>query len=391
MRTLLSAATVALTLLPLGNMAHAATPDVTFELRPHCEDEDFADCDSFDVRDPLSTHTDELKVGDTLEMDLIMHNPSAHPVKRFRAWISYESSVLEGVEIEASDVFPDVTPGELDFDADENYIKLSGSSDAAITDEEIVLARISLIVTDAPLTVSILSFYDASADNESHTSAFIDAGNDEENVASVAQSSVIVRLIPETMPSSAASSLSSAMSSALSSDASVASSSTAALPAIFSKLQVQGLRVTTEGSSVFLAWTPLPSAEIAGYNLYYGAVSGRYLQRRSVDGTAQTITIRALPVGTTYYFAVRGVNAAGEESDFSREVAVSVGNPATSTSPLSGSFVGGPNGNTPGTSGAIAGDSGPGTWILALVLISACMGTFLAARRQWHVSSAYTK
>ncbi len=422
------ALSAALAVLPVAEGISFAQggPDVTFELRPHCVEADhaaaednfggevphidgvmdiaetsIAPCPEYEVRDPSSRQTGLLKVGDTLDMDLIMHNPSGRPLKRFRAWIGYDSDVLEGKTLELSDAFPVATPGEADFSVADNYIKLSGTSEQAVTGEKIVLARIILTVKEAPTIGSALSFYDASGKEDAHTGAFIQEGATAENVSPVTQGSLAIRFQPSAASSSSAASstptvVSSvpASSAPASSQASIApvssvpasssASSVPAAPAVFSKLQVQSLRVTTEGSSVFLAWNPLPSADLAGYNLYYGTISGKYLQRRSVDKEGQTLTIRALPVGQTYYFAVRAVNGAGEESDFSQEVAVTVGNAATSTSPLSGALIeGGPNGNAPGTGGNVAGESGPGTWFLLFAAVSAITGTLLAFRRQW--------
>lgn len=427
-----------LTLAPLGNSAFAANPDVTFELRPHCVESDHAaaentfggdvpeidgimtltqesalPCPEFAVRDPLSRQTEPLKIGDTLDMDLIMHNPSGLPLQRFRVWIGYDSNVLEGIELTIADAFPTPTPGESDFSIADNYIKVSGATDQAVNGTKIVLARIIIKVKTAPTIGAALSFYDPNGTSTAHSGAFTGEGDTEENVASTVQGSLAIRMQSAAasaasssaapVASSGASSISSAalapvVSSvppliASSAPASSAASSVAApIANVFAKLQVQALRVTTEGSSAFLAWNPLPSAELAGYNLYYGSISGKYLQRRSIDRSGQTATIRALPVGQTYYFAVRAVNGSGEESDFSQEVAVTIGNPATSTSPLSGALIdGGPQGNSPDTNGTVSGDSGPGTWLMIFAAASAIMGTLLAFRRQWTATSTLTR
>lgn len=407
LRRLALTASLIATSFPGGASAQAG-PDVTFELRPHCAqaaDDPAFPCPEFPVRDPLSRQSDILQEGDTLDMDLILHNPSVRPLKRFRVWIGYDSTVLEGIELDINDAFPVATPGEDDFSIADNYIKLSGTSDEAVTDTKIVLARITMNVKSAPSIGTMLSFHNPSGTGTAHTGAFIREGETDENVASTVQGSLAIRF--DSASSSSSSSAAPASSSpavpsasaapsptpvapvsSTASSPSSAAASVPAVPALFSKLQVQALRVTTEGSSVFLAWNPLPSAELAGYNLYYGSISGRYLQRRSVDKESQTLTIRALPVGQTHYFAVRAVSTTGEESDYSQEVAVTVGNPATSTSPLSGALIeGGPQGNAPGTGGTIAGDSGPGTWIALIVAASAVMGTLLAFRRQWTASA----
>ena len=433
-------------LLPLAPAAASAqTPGETvFELRPHCVDADHAaatetfggeipqidgitvltegsalPCPSYEVRDPLSKQTPVLKVGDTLDMDLVMHNPKKEAITRYRVWIGYDSNVLEGKTLELSKAFAVPVPGEGDFSSADNYIKVSASSTEPVKDEKVVLARITLTVKSAPANGTVLSYYDAVAADTAHTGAFAKDGDKERNVASAVQGALAVRfaasgssassvasVVPVvatstgTTASSAAPAVSSAPASSAPSStaatsskpavssASSSSSSVPAAPVVFSKLQVQALRVTTEGSSAFLAWNPLPSAEVTGYKLYYGSISGRYLQQRSVDKEAQTVTIRALPVGMTYYFAVRAVNASGTESDFSQEVAVTIGNPATSTSPLSGNLIEGPQGNAPYTDGSVSGESGPGSWVAAMVGVSAVLGTAFAFRRQWTASSA---
>ncbi len=140
-------------------------------------------------------------------------------------------------------------------------------------------------------------------------------------------------------------------------------------------------RVTTEGSSVFLAWDKLPSADLVGYNLYYGTVSGQYLQKRSIDKNTTSMTIRALPEGVTYYFAIRGVDKDNRETDFSQEVGISVGNPATSTSPLSASAIERAP-NTPRTGGNVSGETGLASTAVLFLVLSAVIGTGLAFRRQ---------
>lgn len=447
LRLTLSAILAVLPVLHGTALAQTSGEQVTFELRPHCVESEHAaagdvfggevpeidgittltqgtqaTCPPFPVLDPLSKQTEPLKVGDTLDMDLVLHNPKGMPITRYRAWILYDSTVLEGVTFELSDSFPVPTPGEADFSIADNYIKASASSAQPVSATKVVLARITLKVLSTPTNGVILAFHNPSGTETAHTGAFVSEGNQEANVAANAQGSLVVRfagtgssaasVAPTASSVSTAtgsvSSVSSVVSAPASSTtssvppvissipASVSSSSSSSssvipVPTVFTKLQVQSLRVTTEGSSAFLAWNPLPSAELAGYNLYYGSISGRYLQRRSVDADAQTITIRALPVGQTYYFAVRAVNTSGAESDFSQEVAVTIGNPATSTSPLSGNLIEGPQGNAPETGGNVAGESGPGTWIALLVGISAVLGTAFAFRRQMTASSALTR
>lgn len=150
-------------------------------------------------------------------------------------------------------------------------------------------------------------------------------------------------------------------------------------------LQVQNLRVTTQGTTVYAAWDPLGSAELAGYALYYSSVSGRYIHRRSVPLLDASIIIRSLPEGSTQYFAVRGVTADGRETEFSQEVAVTVGDATTSTSLLTANSISPPS---PRNDGTVAGSAGSSTALVLLVLLSAAIGTAFAFRRQLIASTA---
>lgn len=157
----------------------------------------------------------------------------------------------------------------------------------------------------------------------------------------------------------------------------------------FALLQIQNARVTTEGSSVYLGWEGLHSSQLKAYNIYYGTTTGRYIQRKTVEASVNSLAIRSLPVGTTYYFAVRAVNLADQESAFSQEVAVTVGDPKTSTAPLAAGSIpdDGPGknplqGSVAGNGGSVPGATGVPSIVLTLAALSAMIGTGFASRRQ---------
>jgi cysteine-rich repeat protein len=163
------------------------------------------------------------------------------------------------------------------------------------------------------------------------------------------------------------------------------SSSAASLPAgktAFALLQVRNVRITTEGTSVYVAWDPLTSSQIKAYNLYYGSTSGRYIQRKTVSAESTSMAIRGLPEKTTYFVAIRGLSLTDEESAFSQEVAVEVGNPKTSTAPLTGDLL---RTRTPVT---VPGETGLPSTLALLLMLSAIAGTALASRRQTIALSA---
>ncbi len=404
-------------LLPVGTAVAAEEP--RFELRPHCSEDDVKKdaCKTFPARDAQSFQTDTLKVGDVLDMDLLIKNPGNASISRFRAWMGYDPTVFSGSLVQIDKNFAAPDPKETLFSTADGYIKTAASSQAGAKGSSIVAARITLKIMKAPVANTVISFYDATKKTDSHTAIIVKASDKEQNIASGAQSYLFVRLQPgstsssssvtassiasntgksaSSTPSMPPASIASVASAASSVPASTGTGMTASSQAsvqnvAFALLQVQGVRVTTEGSSAFLAWNQLNAGSLLGYNVYYGTVSGKYIQRRSVDKANTTLTIRSLPTGTRYYFAVRGVDAGNKESDFSQEVAVVVGNPSTSTSPLTGSLSDlGPNGKTPGTGGKVAGDTGPASTALLFIAISSVAGLALAFRRQFtakHIS-----
>ena len=147
------------------------------------------------------------------------------------------------------------------------------------------------------------------------------------------------------------------------------------------------LRITSRDSSIFLGWQPLKSSELAGYNVYFSTVSGKYIQRRSIAATASSLVLRDLEPGTTYYVAVRAFNTQNVESVFSQEVSVTVGKPETASAPLTGKLVetlpvqGNPVEKRGGTQ--INGTTGVSENMLWLLMLSAIIGTAFAARRQY--------
>src|SRR3954447_3162586 len=79
---------------------------------------------------------------------------------------------------------------------------------------------------------------------------------------------------------------------------------------------------------VTLVWNPNAEADITGYNVYFGSVSGTYTNKISV-GKVTTNKVYGLSYGATYFFAVTALNTSGGESDFSNEYRYSV--PAATT------------------------------------------------------------
>lgn len=70
-------------------------------------------------------------------------------------------------------------------------------------------------------------------------------------------------------------------------------------------------------TSVTLVWDRNPESDIAGYNIYYGRISGDYIRVVTVADPTAMIGVKG---GKTIYFAVTAYNTNGLESEFSEEV-----------------------------------------------------------------------
>ena len=77
--------------------------------------------------------------------------------------------------------------------------------------------------------------------------------------------------------------------------------------------------LTAFGSvSTTVTWNPSPDASVTGYNLYYGSASRDYTNVISV-GNVTNAVIDELSENTTYFFAAKAHDDAGDESEFSNE------------------------------------------------------------------------
>jgi hypothetical protein len=71
-----------------------------------------------------------------------------------------------------------------------------------------------------------------------------------------------------------------------------------------------------------LSWSASPSDAVAGYRVYYGVASGRYVQAKGggIDvGLVTTYVVTGLSAALRYHFAVTAYAANGSESSYSAE------------------------------------------------------------------------
>lgn len=167
--------------------------------RPHCEKEDQKQCAFFKIEDPSSLATPTLKVGDTLDMDVVIVNPQKMPIRRVRSWLAYDNKVLEGTEITMGESFPIVTPGENAFAAPSGYAKIAASTKAGtnVEDEIIAVARVQFKVKSVPKGNKVpITFYDVKEELNGHT--YVSGGEGEaSNILTGPMASLVVHIAKE--------------------------------------------------------------------------------------------------------------------------------------------------------------------------------------------------
>jgi len=355
------------TLLPQGG--HAAETNVTITMKPHCT-EDAADidlCPSFVQYDAQSWITNGLAVGDILDIDIVLQNPSSQSIQSIQSWIAYDPAVLQGRDVRIVDEFPLVAPGEQAFSPEQGLVKIGASNVRGGMDEqEFVFARLQFDVIAEIDSLIPIRFHEFSLlGQEGRTKALVIESGRTVNVLKTRPMDLLLYFgadpPPSLLPPPAVQPPpgGGVTQPPITTFPPTTVQPTPTIPSDgFSNIQPQGLRITTEGDRVYLLWSPLADSRIRGYNIYYGTVPGRYVHRRTVSSGSDGVTIRDLPEDQQYYFAITAFDGNGRETEFSYEVAVVVGDPSTSTAPFTLSTGEGVIGSTSPLGGSLTGGTG---------------------------------
>ncbi|MBP9773454.1 MAG: fibronectin type III domain-containing protein [Candidatus Peribacteraceae bacterium] len=365
-------------------MAYPATGQTTSPLltfAPHCILPQRSTCPQYSIQNAQTLQTDALKAGDILDIDIVLKSSNPQEISTVRSWVEYDPATLEARNIELASALPIALPGEQSIDAKTGVIKIGGGTQGKLIENDVAIARITFRVLSSARPTS-LRFHNYLADGTGETSVMKVVGTTSTPLLSIAPPSLTIA-VAGGMQSSAITQISSSSTSI--------ASSVSGQQSTFGLLQIQNLRVTTKDANLFIGWDGLLSSQLVGYNVYYGNTSGRYMQRRSIQKTSSSLVLRDLEQGKQYFIAVRGFNAANEETAFSQEVGVVVGRAETSTAPLSDTtpidqplINGNPIQNNGGTH---VTNSGIGTDVALICLVSALIGTAFAWRRHSLASS----
>ncbi|MEK7137555.1 MAG: fibronectin type III domain-containing protein [Patescibacteria group bacterium] len=412
----------------LSQRAEAAQTDVKIRLRPHCEEGSQTPCREFPLYDSERAITAGLTAGSFLDLDIVVTNPGRQRLQSIQSWLEYDSAVLRGREIRIADTFPLVAPGEQAFDASalrqssgqaplgtssggDGLVKLGASNvSGGAREEEILFARVTFEVIARGEDLShAVKFHEFSLlGQEGKTKVLLVEDGKTVNVLRTRPLDLLLYFgegaPPTTVPQPGTlplpgTTIPPGNQPPAHQPPIVIPLPGGTVPPIvtdpdFARLQVQGLQVTTDsgnaGNNVYLRWQELLDPRVSGYNLYYGTVSGQYIQRRTVSAQTTGITVRGLPAGKRYFFAVTAFNTSEQESDFSYEVAVVVSDPGSSTAPFTivatpdeaGGRDGGtlPGSVTPGK--GVPGQTGMPLLLIPILLILASLSAVFFRRKK---------
>ncbi len=248
-------------------------------------------------------------VGDELEIDIKLINPSEQKLVSIRSWLSYDPTKLEGIEIKTYEDFDLVAPGEKVFDKDNKRVKIGlANSLGGVSVRETVIATVKFKVLASDDIK--LDFYDYQISELGHTNANIIEDNLPINV--LKESPEGIRITGTGVPVGGE-------------PKSVKKQENIEMLGI-----PEGLKITTGPNYAELMWD---KKDGLGYNIYYSNQSGYYMHMIDAGGL-DTYHVTGLNDEETYYFAIKSYDIKGNESPYSDEVAIVINHPETSTAPL---------------------------------------------------------
>ncbi|MDH5597467.1 MAG: fibronectin type III domain-containing protein [Candidatus Peregrinibacteria bacterium] len=264
--------------------------------------------------------------GDEFDVDIILKNPGLQNVISVRAWLDYNSNVLEGVSINTDESpFTLSAPGETEFNVGEGRAKIGRSNiSGGFAQNEAKVATVRFRVKTPYALTTYIEAFDYQVSELGHTSVNIISEGFPVNILSDEPERAAIELNPGATPYGQTDT-----QPDLDVDVVVLPDTSLG----FANLnRPQNLRVTTGPGYADLKWDASDEAELVGYNVYYGKTSGQYTRRRTV-GRVHQYRIDGLHNNEVYYFAVTAYDAQSRESDYSDEVAVIINVPLSSTSP----------------------------------------------------------
>jgi hypothetical protein len=287
----------------------------------------------------LKPSVTQANVGDEFSVDIVLKNPGAETVISVRSWLEYDATALEATNIDTSaSSFTLSAPGEDDISSSEGRVKIGRSNIAGgVTDKETTVAIVKFKVLSSYKANTEISFYDYQVSELGHTSVNIIDSGFPLNILAEEPDSLSISLNPSGTVETTTTVTPPVTTTTTTVTPPVTTTTTTGVGGpIYATSVVQrptNLKANTGTGYVDLKWDASSDASIVGYNIYYGKVSGQYSRRRSI-GNFNSYRMDGLTSNETYYLAVTAYDQVNQESDYSNEVGIIVGQPLSSTHPF---------------------------------------------------------
>ncbi len=329
--------------------AYAMAPfetDLHFAFQIHCEEESQQATESpiaspdaspaaeeCETEIPFDEQQDAYRLtaftaNEPIEVDLYVKNPRQEMVTSIRAKLKYDPLALSVIELNTDESdFPLGAPGENNIDEDSGTITIGRAlTGGSLSNEEFFIGTLTLLPYNENGKLEFLNYQNTELGD---TGIYFTSGITSQNRLANPPKPLIFGMGD---PMASGSPTPSATpDGGIGGDDPMLDDDDILFPPTeedgFGR--PQGLRIQTDDAgNVRLVWPIATDPPVKGYYLYYGQKSGFYLRRRDV-GRTNFAVFPDLPMGERYYFAITAYNADDNETDYSDEVFVTIGQPGS--------------------------------------------------------------
>lgn len=261
-------------------------------------------------------------IGQATTLKLIVDNPAGHNVTSVRAKLNFDPSAMTGVMLsDSGSAFTLAAPNENKVDINAGTIQIGRSSvGGSLSGTSIEIAQITLTPQKSGARLDFANF---SADGIGDTALYFTQGiNNTQLLKAKPQSlqfgtaTTNIPNMPDPTPVMTNNNTGWNLGSTLSRPAPIK------------------LKTETDGTTTVI-WQLSQDPNVRGYKFYYSTQSGKYIRAKDL-GYNNIANLTNLPAGKRYYFAVQAYDNTGKTSDYSDEVSVVIGQPASASHPFSG-------------------------------------------------------
>ena len=273
----------------------------------------------------------DFTINEPVEIDLFIENPRLEMLTSMRAKLKYDPLKLDIVRLQTEESdFPLGAPGENDIDRENGTITIGRSlTGGSRSDGEFFVGRLEVMPYADAATLEFINYQSTELGD---TAILFTSGVTSENRLTTPPKPLFfgqgatTGQQPTTSPQPGQPG---ASPPAIGGDVPQQSPDVQFPSDDGGFSRPQNLRVQTdEPGNVRLVWPIAPDPPVKGYYLYYGQKSGFYLRRRDV-GRTNFAVFPDLGRGEKYFFAITAYDTNDNETDYSDEVFVTVGQPGS--------------------------------------------------------------